>query len=400
MVLQSLNQWQKIKGLGVVSNETDIGIFAHPILAVDPKDNFVLGLASLKIWSRNPIRKKSHEKGNRKEIKIEERESYRWLESANESKDILKNCAKVTVVSDREADFYALYYMVPDNKTDLIVRSKAKRFVEMNCGENELELSEYLSLRKVKDQKEILVPRQSGSRINTPPSGKKRYIPKKEKKLERSALVDLKFEKVTILRPKNFFDENAPIKIELTVIDVCENSPQEESEKIHWLLLTTHPASTVDQAWEIVSWYKKRWFIESLFKTVKSAGMNIEKMELTKSDPIMKFSVLMLVSAVKILQLTLCRDLNIVREADLVFENDEIEVLEKLEKKLEGKTEKQKNPYTKKSVAWSHWILARLGGWMGYSSEGPAGSQIMRRGLERFYGILEGFLLRKDLCID
>lgn len=59
-------------------------------------------------------------------------------------------------------------------------------------------------------------------------------------------------------------------------------------------------------------------------------------------------------------------------------------------KKLEGKTEKQKNPHTKRSMSWAAWILARLGGWNGYCSESPPGPIVMLRGLQKFELQYEG----------
>ena len=62
-------------------------------------------------------------------------------------------------------------------------------------------------------------------------------------------------------------------------------------------------------------------------------------------------------------------------------------------KKLEGKTEKQKNPHAKNSMAWVAWIIARLGGWNGYRSESPPGPIVMLRGLQKFELQYEGWLL-------
>jgi hypothetical protein len=45
---------------------------------------------------------------------------------------------------------------------------------------------------------------------------------------------------------------------------------------------------------------------------------------------------------------------------------------------LEGKTERQKNPYPRHSLAWLSWIIARLGGWNCYYK--PPGPKTMRAG--------------------
>ena len=65
-------------------------------------------------------------------------------------------------------------------------------------------------------------------------------------------------------------------------------------------------------------------------------------------------------------------------------------------RKLEGRTEKLKNPYPPESLAWFAWIVARLGGWSGYTSRGykPAGPKTIARGLNRLDGFIEGWRLR------
>jgi len=48
------------------------------------------------------------------------------------------------------------------------------------------------------------------------------------------------------------------------------------------------------------------------------------------------------------------------------------------------------------TLAWAAWIIARLGGWKGYStSESPPGSLTMRRGLDAFDRIWHGYTMVK-----
>ena len=79
--------------------------------------------------------------------------------------------------------------------------------------------------------------------------------------------------------------------------------------------------------------------------------------------------------------------------ATRVFSPAEVSVLEVLSRKFEGKTEKQKNPHPKQSLAWAAWCIARAGGWNGYPSERPPGPITFTRGLRRFHAIAEGFAL-------
>jgi hypothetical protein len=61
--------------------------------------------------------------------------------------------------------------------------------------------------------------------------------------------------------------------------------------------------------------------------------------------------------------------------------------------KLEGSTDKLRNPHAPASLAWLSWIVARLGGWSGYTSKGykPPGPKTIARGLARLDGFIEGW---------
>ncbi|MDP3533680.1 MAG: hypothetical protein Q8S31_10395 [Alphaproteobacteria bacterium] len=52
-------------------------------------------------WQRT-----SESRENYKSLPIEEKESYRWLETALNSKKSLSMASKITIIADRESDIY------------------------------------------------------------------------------------------------------------------------------------------------------------------------------------------------------------------------------------------------------------------------------------------------------
>ncbi|MDM1468732.1 hypothetical protein HX030_17160 [Myroides odoratimimus] len=83
--------------------------------------------------------------------------------------------------------------------------------------------------------------------------------------------------------------------------------------------------------------------------------------------------------------------------AKRVFTDPQIEFLQILLKTVEGKTEKQKNPFDKDTLAWTSWIITRLAGWSGYKSQGPPGYITIRDGIQCFNAKYQVFELLRDV---
>jgi hypothetical protein len=73
-----------------------------------------------------------------------------------------------------------------------------------------------------------------------------------------------------------------------------------------------------------------------------------------------------------------------------VFDQQEIAVIKARQPRLEGRTEKQRNPHQPGTLGWASWTIARLGGWTGYASARPPGPITMHNGLQRFVAMVEG----------
>ena len=117
------------------------------------------------------------------------------------------------------------------------------------------------------------------------------------------------------------------------------------------------------------------------------------------SEPVEKLAVIALIGACITMQLVLARaPEGQGAPAERVFDEAEIEVLHALQAKLQGRTDKQRNPYRPGTLAWASWTIARLGGWTGYKSDRSTGPITMRDGLERFNSLVDGYHLAKNVC--
>jgi hypothetical protein len=165
-------------------------------------------------------------------------------------------------------------------------------------------------------------------------------------------------------------------------------------------MVTTHQIETLEDALQLINWYCQRWNIEQLFRTLKKQGLEIESSQLESGEGLTKLAVIATRAAVQTMQLTLARESKAERRPiSDVFRPEEIVVLKTLQPRLEGKTEKQKNPYSEESLSSGAWIIARLGGWKGYASEREPGPITMLRGQIEFPSLCRGWFLAKDVCI-
>jgi len=104
-------------GLGTVGNGIDMGFFVHPMLVIDANTSACLGSAAIHIENRL-----EGAAGNYKKLPIEEKESYRWISTAKESKKVLSKADCITFIGDRENDIYEFIDRIPDEKTHILTR--------------------------------------------------------------------------------------------------------------------------------------------------------------------------------------------------------------------------------------------------------------------------------------
>lgn len=362
--------------LGPVTKDNNIGFFCHPGIVINAANGVAMGYSYLNLWNRR-FDKKNKKERDYKNQPIEEKESYRWIECGIESKERLKKAKEITIIADRESDIYEEFKIVPDERTNLIIRSRGDRATQ-----------ESESLYKQIDSTEV----KGSYKLKVRNTGKRQG---------RNTELEVKFKKVKIRKPKNRrISGEIPAYIELTAVEAKEinkNVPKGE-EPIHWILLTTHEVKNIEDALQIIVWYSMRWQIELLFATMKSKGMNIEASELESGKALKSMCVLAIYVSLLINQLRQYRDDTSGISAAISFTEKQIELLKILSKEYEGNTEKQKNPHKERTMAWAAWTIARLGGWKGYSCECPPGNKTFKWGLDTFDAMYQGFIIREKIC--
>lgn len=345
----------------------------HPGFVIDAAGFNPLGFSWIKIFHRDEQIPDRYER-NYKKQPIEEKESYKWIEVAQKSKEVLAEARTVTFIEDREGDIYEQFALIPDEKHHLIIRSRTTR--NLTNGNN---LFAEVDSTPVTGTYTVEIPTD-----------------KRKHQCKRIASIELRFTTCEIKCPNNLKNKNYPPSIALTCISAKEIG--NKSNGISWKLLTTHHVNNYEDAMQIVLWYSARWYIEQVFRLLKRQGFGIEEAELETGWALRKLVVIQLTALLKILQMNIAySEPEGGQPIEEVFDAEQIDVLHKLNRKLQGKTQKLKNNFDPKTTRWATWIVAKLGGWKGYDSQGPPGVIVLKRGLERLGYIIEGIRIEKDV---
>jgi len=113
---------ERRRGLGEVGRASGRGVLLHAMLGLDAETGGVLGLVSGEIWTREGRVEVPHA-----ERLLSDKESERWLSTAEAAKTVLQRAAQVTEVSDRESDIYAKWARVPEPGFHILTRATHDR---------------------------------------------------------------------------------------------------------------------------------------------------------------------------------------------------------------------------------------------------------------------------------
>jgi hypothetical protein len=347
------------------------GLLLHAALALEVGTGALLGLVDAKIWNRD-----EGEVAPRRSRTTADKESQRWLDTTARASEVLVAANSITVVSDRESDIYEYFACRPLN-VHLIVRACQNRKIKTDHAEAGALLFPFIDGLPETGRFNVKIPAAPGRK-------------------ERVAELAVRFSPIELRKPLHGAARELPDTIALILVDVREVSTPEDADPIHWRLLTTHTVTSPDEARRIVDLYRMRWTIEEFFRTLKTAGFDIENADIGEPLVMIKLVAATTIAAVTVMQLVKARDGTTDQPLTDAFEADDQPILEALSARLEGDTMRQKNPHPKRSLAFATWVIARLGGWTGYY--GKPGPKVMRRGLDDFQRIKYGTTLRlKDV---
>lgn len=341
------------------------GLFLHAAVAVDEDEGAILGLADASFLLRDG----SETKASTRRAAFEDKERVRWLHGVQAADRVGAAAQRVTVIADRESDIFEVFARRPQG-VDLLIRASYDR--AMGDGGARLWA------------RADAAPEAGRAQVDLPPGPGRRA---------RTATVAVRTLVVEPARPgRGGQGKHVPGGVHLTFVDVREVDAPAGLEPLHWRLLTTLPAGDAAEAFAIVGLYRRRWAIEQLFRTLKTAGFDISAVEIEDDAARRRLVMAALVAAVSVQQLVHARDGTQgpapLRPMTDAFEAADLPLIKAFTAKLEGKTQRQKNPHPEGSLAYASWVCARLGGWTGYY--GKPGPAVMLIGWLHFQAAKDG----------
>ena len=349
-------------GLGTVNGKDEEALLMHSVLAMRP-DGHLLGMLDNQVWARPP--EEFGKAKDRKSRPIEEKESSKWLRGmvrAAELRDRFSPSTRLIHVCDREADIHEVFQKAIDLGDDAIVRCSRDRKVEGEWGYVRATLAAAPVLARAR----IEVPRKKGQR-------------------KRWAAIEIRSATVT-LDPPAKYPGRRPLS--LGVVWVNEPVAPEGVEPLDWMLWTTLPVGTVEEALEVVEFYRRRWRIEDFHRTLKE-GCRVERTQLKTAGRIETLVAYSSAVAVRLLQITHWARTEPTRPCTEVLSDDEWRVLWAHIHNARL-PEGQEPPGMREAVR----MIGRLGGHLGRKCDGLPGVRSLWKGWYVLQLLVEGYHIK------
>ncbi len=353
-VLDYTQYEETIQGLAPIGDNRGSGILMTSVLSIIPEPRQVMGIAY-----QEPFFRKSHPRNETRTEKMKrEKESDVWVRAVH----AIGRCPEGTQwvhIGDRAFDMYTFFTACVEEGCHFLVRAREDRRMLDAQGEARHLIS---FTRQLAEMDEWVL-----------------HLPAQHRERARDAQVKLAFAPLT-LQAGWMNAKAAPIPT--WVIRVWEEQAPEGIEPIEWILLTSVPTQTLEQAWERAGWYRCRWLVEEFHQCLKT-GCQIESRRLEEASSLLRLLGILAPLAVQLLSLKEESRLQPDLPATQVLPQDLVQVVAQL-------SDRKPNDLTL-SLFWR--LVAQLGGYQGRKSDGPPGWKSLWHGWLYVQTVLNGFRL-------
>jgi Transposase DNA-binding/Transposase Tn5 dimerisation domain len=376
---------QQVVGAGPLDEGTRFGALVHPLEAFST-DGTPLGAVWSQMWTRDPVPPEDRPKPprDRKHLPIEEKESFRWLESARRARTAAQEVpgTRCVLVIDSEADIYEVLAEPRGqaNPIDWIVRACQDRAIRVEDDPTGTEAARQLwagvSNREVLFTHEITVRAR----------GAKTECERRKRRAERAgrkATVAVRAARVTLRPPWRPGDRELP-PVAVNVVQVREIDPPAGEAPVEWVLVTTLPIDTIEDVRKIITYYTVRWMVEVFFRVLKS-GCRIERRRFEHVERSLTFVAVAMIVAWRVLMVCRlgrsCPDL----DCEAIFEPSEW-------KSVYVAVHRRAAPQEPPRLGEMIKLIAQLGGYVNTPGrKDPPGPQTIWQGMQRMSDLAWGW---------
>jgi hypothetical protein len=358
-----------IEGLGVLGSSIPgyksvrRGFMMHPTIAVTAK-GLNLGVVHNEVLKRETFETVSHKKRS-----IESKQSMCWLNSFRHTKKLATEIPSTQFINiaDRECDIYE-YFVEYDRaipNANFIVRSTHNRSTS-----DTLKVWDMVRTCSVIANIEFELPRGRGR--NT-----------------RLVKQEIKISEVELISPKRFSPKLPNVKIYAVLASEIGNqystipksgerkrvSTKSANDKIEWLLLTTLPVNSKQDALTIIEYYLRRWQIELYFKILKS-GCTIEYLQLGSYNRLVSCIAIYMIIAWRIQYITMLSRTAPDEPCNIAFNLSEWEAVYRI-------LHRNKPPERMPTIYEMVRMIAQLGGFLGRKHDKEPGLKTIWIGMQK-----------------
>lgn len=351
----NFTQHRSKQGVGPISTQpTVMGLKVHSVLAVSAF-GVPLGMLHQQVWARNP--QEVGKRHRRRQRQTEDKESQRWLSALAASELAVPNEIEVVTVADREADIYDLFARPRRERSHLLIRGTHNRLVNHEA--------EYLhaAIRQTPTVGELIIE-----------------VPRSNERPSRQATLTVRFATLEVQPPRHHQKRATLAPVTIQVVLAQEQNPPDDTTPISWLLLTTLPVNSFDEAVQCVRWYSYRWLIERYHYVLKS-GCRLEQLQLETRERIERALATYCIVGWRLLWLTYQARYQPDIGCDTVLQTHEWQALYCTihSQPIPPATA----PSLRQAVRW----IAQLGGFLGRKHDGEPGVKTIWRGWQRLQDI-------------
>lgn len=358
-----------VEGLRPTGNGSGCGFFLHTALMLHAGDGRVEGIAAQEVFSRKPAGTKKASKYDTR--KSAERESAVWgriIDAVGRPPEGVKWIN----VCDRGADDFEPMAKSIHNGCGFVIRASHLNRKIVPMGEDgqpdharTMRLSDFLESLPRQGTRDVSIPAATG-------------------RPARTAIVQVRYATVFVFPPRPltpWLKEHHPEEpLKLQVVELREAKAPKGHTPLRWVLWSTEPASTKDEAETIVEHYERRPTVEDYHKCLKT-GCRAESRMYRTAARLERVTAVLSVAAVRLLQ---------IRSAAKETPDEPAEKLAPAAWVAMLKAVRRIPPDSRMTIKEFVRQLAGLGGFLGRKSDGEPGWITLWRGFDKLNTMMRG----------